>query len=282
MLADQSFYLYLFIGLCLVSGVFAGLTSGLLGLGGGLVIIPILNFLIPLVYTEVSDVHVISIQTSFAVIVFTTGISAYKQIKLQNVDFSTVLIVAPMLMIFSAISGRLAVGSNPGYLKILFSTVLIFSSWKMLKKKNKAKFVEDPKAKISVPRGIIAGAAIGAISGTAGISGGSFLGPLFRTNKFPIKRALGTSSACGFLLAISSFTTYFVSGFGVNTGMPYSIGYLSFIAFGAFVITSIIFASYGVKLQSVLPPAKVEKFFGLFLLVVAADMIISGASAIMG
>ncbi|RIY32992.1 hypothetical protein CJP74_03150 [Psittacicella melopsittaci] len=265
----------IFIVSCLLAGIFSGLSSGLLGLGGGLVIVPVLNYLLPSIFPiDPKYLLPICIQTSFGVIIFNTITASLKQYKLGNINFKAATIIVPPMVIFSIIVGLFVTKINPGYLKIFFGLVVIYSSLNMLRKKSAGE--EDPNAQLPPVKGFIAGAAIGGISSTAGISGGSFLGPLFHACKFPIKRALGTSSFCGVFLAISGFFTYFFSGLHVDTGVPYTIGYFSLIAFAAILIPSVIFAHQGVKLQSILPAAKVKRIFAYFLILVAIDMLYDG------
>ncbi|RIY32513.1 sulfite exporter TauE/SafE family protein [Psittacicella gerlachiana] len=265
----------IFILSCLLAGVFAGLSSGLLGLGGGLVIVPVLNYLLPSIFTiSPQDLLPICIQTSFGVIIFNTITASLKQYKLGNINFRAALIIVPPMVVCSILVGAFVTRINPGYLKIFFGLVVVYSALNMLIKKNRGE--EDPQAQLPPVKGFLAGAAIGGISSTAGISGGSFLGPLFHACKFPIKRALGTSSFCGVFLAISGFLTYFISGIKVDTGVPYTIGYFSIIAFLAILIPSVIFAHQGVKLQSVLPAKKVKRIFAYFLFLVALDMLYDG------
>lgn len=265
----------------LIAGVFAGITSGLLGLGGGLVIIPVLNAVLPLMY-DVNPHYIlpICIQTSFAIIILNTTMSSYKQYKNNNIDYRGVMLVAPTLVIFAALTGQVVTGINPGYLKASFGLILVYNGIKMLFAKP-IKFVESNEpVNLSVTKGIIAGSLIGTISGTAGISGGSFLGPFFHSCKMPIKKALGTSSACGVFIAISGTISYAVAGYNVDTGIPYTYGYFSLLAFVAFASTSIVGASYGVKLQKVLNARMVAKIFAIFLLVIAIDMFESAYSFI--
>ncbi|RIY34117.1 hypothetical protein CKF54_01390 [Psittacicella hinzii] len=264
-----------FIVTCLLAGIFAGLSSGLLGLGGGLVIVPVLNYTLPNIFTISPEYLLpICIQTSFAIIIFNTITASLKQYKLGNINFKAASIIIPPMIIFSVIVGQFVTSINPGYLKILFGFVVIYSSLNMLRKKSKVE--EDQNATLPVGKGLLAGAAIGGISATAGISGGSFLGPLFHSCKFPIKKALGTSSFCGVFLAISGFLTYFIAGLNVDTQVPYTFGYFSFIAFIAILVTSVFFAHQGVKLQSVLPAPKVKRIFAYFLILVAIDMLYDG------
>ncbi|MFC6276401.1 sulfite exporter TauE/SafE family protein [Psittacicella hinzii] len=265
----------IFIISCLVAGVFSGLSSGLLGLGGGLVIVPVLNYLLPSIF-HINPEYLlpICITTSFGVIIFNTATASYKQYKLKNIHFKTALIIVPPMIIFSAIVGHFVTQINPGYLKILFGLVVLYSAIHMQGKK--ALVEETQNYSLGSVKGVLAGAAIGSIAATAGISGGSFLGPLFNSCKFPIKKALGTSSFCGFWLALSSFISYVISGAHIDTGVPYTFGYFSLIAFSAILIPSVIFASYGVKLQSVLPAPKVKRIFAYFLVLIALDMFIEG------
>lgn len=277
--------LIILLSTCLFCGVFAGLTSGLLGLGGGLVIVPVLNYVLPLLYpvfdNKLSDLLLpICICTSFAVIIFNTITSAYKQHKRNSISWRAVLLVAPALVISSQAIGYIIPKANPGYLKIFFALVLLVSAIKMLRSKKISEEERTVAPPIPVKKGLLAGMTIGAISATAGISGGSFLGPFFsQSAKFPIKIALGTSSACGVFLAISGFIAYFVNGLqniDRTSVVPFTYGNLQIVAFLSFVVTSVIAAGYGVKLQHYLNPTKVKKVFAIFMIFVAIDMLYSG------
>ncbi|AIL31933.1 sulfite exporter TauE/SafE family protein [Basilea psittacipulmonis] len=269
----------LFISVCIVGGVFAGLTSGLMGLGGGLVIVPILCYLLPSIYPELSTSYVlpIAIQTSFALVFFNTLTASLHQYKIGNINLPLIKLMGPILFCSALLTGLLVTKIAPGYLKIFFGLVITYLSLNMLmKKKAHEQHSQETSPPIPKKKSIPVGIAVGAIAATAGISGGAFLGPFFHSCKFPIKRALGNASACGVFLSLGGFISYFISGIRVETGIPYSIGYFSLIAFLSFMTTSLFAASYGVKLQSVLPAQKVKKCFAVFILLIATDMIISG------
>lgn len=268
--------LIIFITLCLIAGVFSGLSSGLLGLGGGLVIVPVLNYLLPSIFTiDPQYLLPICINTSFGIIIFNTLTASIRQYKLGNINLKAAMIIVPPMIIASFIVGHYVTDANPGYLKILFGCVVLYSALNMLRKKHNH---DEESENYSFPlvKGIVTGTAIGGISATAGISGGSFLGPFFHSCKFPIKKALGTSSFCGFFLACSGFISYIIAGWKIETGVPYTIGYFSLIAFAGILLPSIYMANYGVKLQSILPAKKVKRIFAYFLLVIVADMFIDG------
>lgn len=271
--------------ICLISGALAGLSSGLMGLGGGLVIVPVLSYLLPWFYPELNPAYVlpVAIQTSFAIIICNTLTSSFHQYKLGNLNRRTILLMAPGMAISALLVGQFVSHAPAAYLKLFFALVILYLAYKMLVKKSSAKQAsfEMPESNnnwgnIPVAKTIITSLAIGAVSATAGISGGSFVSPYLYSQGMPIKRALGNASACGVFLSISGFISYLIAGKNIDTGLPLSWGYFCAIAFIAFLLTSIVFASYGVKLQSVLPAQKVKRLFAVFLIVIAFDIAYSG------
>jgi uncharacterized protein len=210
-----------------LAGVLAGLMAGLLGVGGGLVLVPILVFLLPHQGVDEASVMPMALATSLASI-FLTGISsAYAHHKRGAVLWITTLWLAPGLLIGAALGGVFAVQLPAKTLKIAVAIFCVLVAVQMLLQWPKPKLSHENK----IARGplySLAGTVIGFVSSIVGIGGGSLTVPLLVTKGVAPVRAVGTSSACGVVIALSSAITY-ASLSPVATMPAGSVGFVNVI-----------------------------------------------------
>lgn len=261
-----------FILLCLLVGAVAGFFAGLFGIGGGLLIVPVLVYLLPMVGVPESLLMSTALGTSFATIVITGFSSAQRHHKLGNVVWSAVKILAPSIMVSVFICGFFIGKLDRDISSKLFACLVVYLAVKMvLSIKPKTNKTVKP---LTTQSSIIGGILIGMASSTAGIGGGGFIVPFLNSRGIDMKKAIGSSAFCGMLLGTSGMFSFMLSGWG-NVAMPeYSLGYIYFPAVLCITATSFFTSKLGATATSKLPVPTLKKGFALLLITIAVDMFI--------
>jgi uncharacterized membrane protein YfcA len=258
-------------------GVAAGILSGLFGVGGGIVIVPSLLAVYSLIGFNAPYVVHVAIATSLFTIIFTSTSSAYKHSRHGNVFWLAAFLIgissAAAVFVFSKIAFAL-----PGdVLKKIFGVVLILVSIKMLTEKKSASDKDndgfDP-GKIKKVYCMLIGALAGTIAAFTGLGGGIFKIPLLHyAAKFPIRKAIGTSSAALFITSLAGALSYiFNAPPGANT-MKYSIGIVDALSAVPIVLASIPCAQVGVYLNKKTQSFLLKKLFACLILIMALKML---------
>ncbi|WP_318465046.1 sulfite exporter TauE/SafE family protein [Photobacterium leiognathi] len=262
--------LWLF-GMCLLLGSVVGLLAGLLGIGGGLLVVPALVWLLPKAGIASHLVMHIALATSLASIVMTSMASARNHFKLGNIDFSVVKFLAPGI-IAGGLSGSVVAEIIPShYLPKVFAVIVLCLAIQMLLS---MKVVND-KPLPSSPVCAVSGGVIGLISSLAGIGGGSLTVPYLSYFGVEMRRAIGTSSLVGLLIAISGMIGFIYAGVGSESLPKYSVGYVYLPALIGIAATSMIATRYGAALVSRLPTPTLKKLFAVLLLVISIKMFLT-------
>ena len=261
-----------FILLCLLVGAVAGFFAGLFGIGGGLMIVPVLVYLLPMVGVPESLLMSTALGTSFATIVITGFSSAQRHHKLGNVVWSAVRILAPSIMVSVFICGFFIGKLDRDISSKLFACLVVYLAVKMvLSIKPKTNKTVKP---LTTQSSIIGGILIGMASSAAGIGGGGFIVPFLNSRGIDMKKAIGSSAFCGMLLGTSGMFSFMLSGLG-NAAMPeYSLGYIYFPAVLCITATSFFTSKLGATATSKLPVPTLKKGFALLLITIAVDMFI--------
>ena len=261
-----------FILLCLLVGAVAGFFAGLFGIGGGLMIVPVLVYLLPMVDVPEYLLMSTALGTSFATIVITGFSSAQRHHKLGNVVWSAVKILAPSIMVSVFICGFFIGKLDRDISSKLFACLVVYLAVKMvLSIKPKTNKTVKP---LTTQSSIIGGILIGMASSAAGIGGGGFIVPFLNYRGIDMKKAIGSSAFCGMLLGTSGMFSFMLSGWG-NAAMPeYSLGYIYFPAVLCITATSFFTSKLGATATSKLPVPTLKKGFALLLITIAVDMFI--------
>ena len=259
-----------FIGLILI-GICAGFASGLLGVGGGFLIVPLQYFLLKYIGVEPDLAMLISLGTSLAIIIPTSLSGAYRHTRTMDNIVKPGIQLGIFGIIGSAIGGFVASSLPSRVLEIIFGCLLLFVVIKNIIDINKER--EDAKIPFNwITTGIV-GLFVGFSSGLLGIGGGIFLIAILTSLLgFSLIEAIGTSSVFICLTAIGGFLSYMVSGWGVST-FPYSIGYVSIINFGLISVFSVPMASLGAKYAHKVPQKKLKIIFSILVLYIALKML---------
>jgi uncharacterized protein len=252
-----------------VLGIVAGTLAGLLGVGGGLIIVPALVYLFDAQgYAPEATVH-LALGTSLGTIVFTSISSTRAHHQRGAVDWRIVGRIAPGILAGTFLGGVFAAHLATAALKAVFALFLAAVAVQML---SGAK----PRPSRTFP-GIygstLAGLGIGGISGLVGIGGGSMSVPLMLWCNVEARRAVGTSAAIGFPIAVSGAISYGFNGLGASTGVAHTIGYLHLPALATVAALSMLTAPLGARLASSIEPAKLKRGFACLLVVMSCKML---------
>jgi uncharacterized protein len=251
-------------------GALAGVLAGLLGIGGGLVLVPILVFSFG--QQGFSELHImhLALGTSMASIIFTSVASFRAHHKRGAVEWAVVSQVTPGILLGTFLGTFLAAHLSTVYLKGVFVVFLYSVALQMLTGK-----VPNPSRELPGRSGMFgAGNIIGAISSLVGIGGGTMSVPFMTWCNVSVHRAIGTSAAIGFPIAIAGTAGYIINGFTAADLPPFTLGYIYLPALIGLVTASMMTAPLGVRLAHSLPVGKLKRIFGILLLLVGTRMLL--------
>jgi len=262
--------LELFVGATVLLGVLAGFIAGLLGLGGGVVLVPLFFTIFPLIGAKPPVIMHAAICTSLAVIVMSSVMAARKHYQLGNLDMKLFLSWLPAVIV-GVIIGSFAINYlSTSPLKHLFMGYLLLSAIYMLFKRVQENAEEKNRPGTGAKN--IGGLVVGFVATLLGIGGGTFTVPFYVAYRYPIKKAVGLSAAtgAGIGLVAASFAIY--HGWGLNHLPRYSLGYVNYLAV-LLVIPSVTFAApLGAKMANRLPAELLKWIYVGFLLLIVAYM----------
>lgn len=253
----------------LACGTVAGVLAGLLGVGGGIVIVPMLAMIFPWLGVPAPYVQHLALGTSLASIIVTSISSSRAHNKRGAVRWDIFKAITPGILIGTFVGGVFAAGIPAVYLKAFFVCFLYFVAVQML-------MDFKPKASRDLPGtlGISAvGGGIGLVSSFVGIGGGTLSVPFMSFCNIPMHTAVGTSAAIGFPIAVAGTLGYIVGGWNVPDLPAGALGYVHILAFACLASASFFTAPFGAKLAHKLPVTTLKRFFALFLLIVATRML---------
>ena len=256
----------------LLTGLFSGLIAGLLGVGGGIIIVPVSYFiLLQLGYNSEVVMH-IAVASSLGVICFTSLSSIRSHIKLKNTNLNVVkkwsfgIVLGSIL---GSLSASLISGEN---LVIIFVILAFLISMNMLFQQNPIILNTDLPSSKFINFSI--SSLIGFFSAIIGIGGGSFSVPTLTMFSKKIHEAVGTSAFFGFLIAFPGTITFVITGLE-KTGLPlYSVGYINVLIVLLISVTSVFTAGYGARVSTNIDKIILRKIFAIFLLLTCASLII--------
>ncbi len=254
---------------CGVGGI-AGILAGLFGIGGGLVIVPMLLYVFSLMNIPVELTMHLALATSMASIMFTSVSSFWAHHKRGAVHWDVVKKIVFGILTGTFLGACFASSMSTSVLKVFFVFFLYFVATQLLLNKK-------PKPGRELPgfSGMFAtGNVIGGISSLVGIGGGTLSVPFMLWCNINAHHAIGTSAAIGLPIAVAGTVGYIFSGWGVATLPDYSLGYVYFPALLGIAAVSILTAPLGVRLAHSLPVARLKRIFSLLLYVVATKMLL--------
>ena len=251
-----------------IAATVAGFMAGLLGVGGGIIMVPALYYAFSVLDFDIITRMHLSVGTSLAIIIPTSIISTKTHMEYDAVDFKMVKSFGALIVLGVLGGTLLAVNLKTPALVLFFAIFSCFVGLFFIFLREK--LVENPK-KISNIIKNISGLLIGFISVPLGIGGGSLMVPFMRTFGYDIRKSIGTAAAVGFLIAVSGTTTMIMGGKIIdNVNSPFSFGYINLLGFVVFVPVTMLMARIGAKIVYKINKRLLSRIFGCFLLLVSA------------
>ncbi|KEI70647.1 sulfite exporter TauE/SafE family protein [Endozoicomonas elysicola] len=258
------FLLYLVLGAC------AGVMAGLFGIGGGLIIVPVLIFSFKAQGMSSEVLTHMAVGTSLATMVITSlsSIKAHQDEGAVQWKIFTTLSIGILAGAFMGV--YTAVHLSGHLLQKLLGVFAILVSAKMWFGFKVREGARIPGKVVLVSTGVV----IGSVSSMFGIGGGTLSVPFLRRISLTMKQAVGTSAACGLPIALMGALSNMVLGEN-NPQLPaLATGYVYWPAFLGIVLTSVLLARFGARLAHGLPAEKLQKMFAVFLFVVGAQFLV--------
>ncbi len=253
----------------LLLGIVVGFLAGLLGIGGGMTMVPILAMLFAAQDFPFATKMQLILATSMATIIVTAISSLRAHHQRGAVDWRVVGLMTPGILVGSLVGTRIVSGLSTVFLAVFFTIFLFYIATQML-----ANF--KPKASRTLPGTagmLLAGTTVGVLSAMVGAGGGFFSTPFLTWCNVPIHRAIGTSAALGLPIAVFTTIGYILTGWNAPNVPQPSLGYIYLPAFVGIVATSVLMAPIGARLAHRLPVATLKRIFAVLLYLLAFKML---------
>ena len=261
---NEIFYLLTVLA---IAAAVAGFMAGLLGVGGGIIMVPALYYAFTVLDFDIVTRMHLAVGTSLAIIIPTSIISTLTHREHDAVDFKMVKSFGIFILLGVIAGTFLAVNLKTPALVLFFSIFAFIVGIFFIFVREK--LMENPK-KISDLIKKIFGVLIGFISVPLGIGGGSLMVPFMRTFGYDIRKSIGTAAAVGFLIALSGTITMITGGKLIdNVNTPFSFGYINILGFIVFVPVTTVMARFGAKAVYKINKRILSKIFGTFLIIVS-------------
>lgn len=253
----------------IATGVIAGILAGLLGVGGGIVIVPILYFLFQGFGVSADSAMVIATATSLATIVPTSISSMRAHHKKGNVDISLLKLWGPFILCGVLLGSYAVTQVNGEFLTALFGVIAMLSALNMLFGSKQALFQQLP----SKPGQAGMGTSVGLFSSMVGIGGGTLTVPMLTFCNYPAHKAVGTAAAVGLLISLPAALTLLSIGTTPADAPLGTIGLVNFVGFICIVPLTVLFAPVGANIANKLDAGKLKKVFAVVLLITGLRML---------
>ena len=262
--------LLLIMPLLFVIGAFAGVLAGLLGVGGGIVLVPSFFYAFQALGYGGPQLMQACLATSLATIIVTSIRSLLSHNKKGAVEWSILRGWAPGIMAGAVLGVTTAANLRSATLQVVFGVLgLAVGGYMCL---GRAGWRLGPAMPTGALR-IVFSSVVGFLSVLMGIGGGSFGVPLMSLHGLPIHRAVATASGFGVLIAVPSVIGFFFVEIAAQSRPPMTLGAVNLLAFAVIVSMTLITAPLGVRLAHAMNPQPLKRVFGAFLLLVALNML---------
>ncbi|WP_299770242.1 sulfite exporter TauE/SafE family protein [uncultured Pseudoteredinibacter sp.] len=258
-----------------VLGVFAGIIAGLFGVGGGIIIVPVLIYSFGLLGFPAEHMVHMAIATSLACIVTTSVSSIYAHHKKGAVDWALVSLMVPGIAVGSWLGGMTAVGIKGEHLQIIIGVFALYTAWKMWNKSKQEQVEKSLRWPLLVP----VSTGVGWASAIFGIGGGSLTVPFLSSRGVQAQKAVACGAALGFPIALVGTLSFIYSGLAIE-GLPdQSFGLVYWPAWIGIAVFSTLSARFGAQLAHKLSPQLLQRCFAGFLCLVGLNFMLSGIMA---
>jgi uncharacterized membrane protein YfcA len=253
-------------------GALAGTLAGLLGIGGGVIIVPVLAMVFQHQGVAIDVLMHVSIGTSLATIVVTSLSSIRAHQKRGAIDWSVFRRITPGIIVGGFLGSVLADAIPGEELRVLFAIFMFLVATQMMIAGTPAPHRKLPHW----PGMLTAGVVIGAVASLMGVGGGAMSVPFMTWCNVHIRQAVATSAAIGFPIAVAGAAGFMITGWGNELLPPWSAGYINLPAFTGIVVASILFAPLGAKLAHTIPPTLLKRIFAVLLYILGTRMLLAG------
>jgi len=265
----------------LLLGAIVGFFAGLLGIGGGLIIVPALTFIFTAQDFPPDRILHLALGTTIATIIFTSAASLYMHNKHGAINWKIFKYMTPGIVI-GTLGGTVLAGTLSSLiLRIIFTLFIFYAATNMLLKlisKPGLKSNSDPEHHHILPGKpgfLAAGGVIGAVSSLVAIGGGLLTVPFLTMCHIKLQHAIGTAAAVGFPIAVAGTTGYILNGLMQSQPLPeYSLGYVYLPALGWLILASMLTAPLGAKTTHSTQTATLRKIFVVLLYCLAIKMLL--------
>lgn len=253
------------------TGVVAGLIAGLLGVGGGIVIVPVLDTALAIRGVDPAIRMHVAVGTSLATIIFTSISSSRAHHAKGAVDVDLVKLWGPFIFVGSLLGSVVAAQVQSVVLAAIFGVVALLIAIQMMLP------LDDYRPWKDVPRGpggIITPTFIGGLSAMMGIGGGTFSVAALTMMSQPIHRAVGTAAFFGLLIAVPGTIGFIINGLGDARLPTGNLGYVNLIGVALISPMTVLMAPVGARIAHSLSKRHLSLAFGIFLLIVSIRMLL--------
>lgn len=253
------------------TGAFAGVLAGLLGVGGGVIIVPLLVFTFTAQHLPEAYILHLALGTSLASIIFTSISSLRAHHARGAVNWPVVKGISPGILVGTFLGSWVAAQLSTGFLKGFFVVFLYYVATQLL-----LDIRPKPHRQMPGAAGMFGvGNVIGGVSSLVGIGGGSLSVPFLIWCNLPMHHAVGTSAAIGFPIAVAGAAGYLVNGL-MAEGLPSgAVGFIYLPALIGIALASICTAPLGARLAHSLPVPRLKKVFAVFVLIMGTRLLVS-------
>lgn len=252
----------------LLLGSIAGLSAGLFGIGGGVLIVPFLSWLFEAQHFPPPLIMVMAVATSLSTALFTSSASVKTHYRLGNIVWPRALRLSPSLLMGALAGAVLAEYMPAELLRGFFIAYLVYTGLKMAWPAKTTSTTKNNRLYLDYPIGFL----IGTLSALLGIGGGTMTVPYLANSGLAMKNAVATSSTCALPIAFSAVVGYILLGWHASDLPDGSLGYVYLPAFFGIIITGIFTAPLGAKLAHRLPALHLKRYFSMVLLLMAIKM----------
>ena len=251
----------------IITAIPVGFVAGLFGIGGGLITVPFLYYIFGSLGMDQQFIMHLAVGTSFAIIIPTSAVSVLTHRKFKAVDFNIVKNYGAFVVAGVMVGTIFAASLKTKSLVLFFSVIILFLGLYLilLKEKEKNLIIE-----MKLYSKIILGFIVGFVSAPMGIGGAVMNVPILKFFGYPITKAIGSAAAIGFLIALFGAIGFSITGNYLESDLPLSIGFLNIPAFLIFIPITTFMARIGARTVHRIDKNKISKYFGIFLLLIAA------------
>ncbi len=253
----------------LATGLVAGLLAGLLGVGGGIVIVPVLYHLFTMLGVDESVRMHAAVGTSLATIIPTSIMSSRAHKKRGSLDMSLIKRLMPSVVvgvIVGSVASRFLSGAS---LTAVFASIALLVALNMAFKRDGFAVADGLPGTAGTA---LLGSGIGGVSTLMGIGGGTLSVPILNALRVPMHTAVGTGAMLGMVISFPGALAFILNGLDVPNRLPFSLGYVNLLGFALIVPATLATTGWGAKLAHAINAKRLRQVFALFLALTAARM----------